>query len=157
MELGSINSLRLTGSDISAVGLDFSAWMQFVEPSARKTERVIVSFMIGEKIGAERLNSFLDLGPPFSYIALGTAVGFAGSSSSETFGTLICRKKPREFNAHRDGKRFIVKAGDLLTAFLSLDSAFSAENDVGDLIHQELVMISILASIRAARSWSVSA
>jgi hypothetical protein len=33
--------------------------------------------MIGEKIGAERVNSFLDLGPPFSYIALGTAVGFA--------------------------------------------------------------------------------
>ena len=127
MELGSINSLRLTGSDISAVGLDFSAWMQFVEPSARKTERVIVSFMIGEKIGAERLNSFLDLGPPFSYIALGTAVGFAGSSSSETSDTLICRKKPRKFNAHRDGKRFIVKADDLLTAFLSLDSAFSAE------------------------------
>jgi hypothetical protein len=127
VELGSINSLRLTGSDISAVGLDFSAWMQFVEPSARKTERVIVSFMIGEKIGAERLNSFLDLGPPFSYIALGTAVGFAGSSSSETSDTLICRKKPREFNAHRDGKRFIVKADDLLTAFLSLDSAFSAE------------------------------
>jgi hypothetical protein len=58
--------------------------------------------MIGEKIGAERLNSFLDLGPPFSYIALGTAVGFAGSSS-ETSDTLICRKKPREFNAHRDG------------------------------------------------------
>jgi hypothetical protein len=83
--------------------------------------------MIGEKIGAERLNSFLDLGPPFSYIALGTAVGFAGSSSSETSDTLICRKKPREFTAHRDGKRFIVKAGDLLTAFLSLDSAFSAE------------------------------
>jgi hypothetical protein len=51
--------------------------MQFVEPSTRKTERVIVSFMIGEKIGAERVNSFLDLGPPFSYIALGTAVGFA--------------------------------------------------------------------------------
>ena len=87
MELGSINSLRLTGSDISAVDLDFSAWMQFVEPSTRKTERVIVSFMIGEKIGAERLKSFLDLGPPFSYIALGTAVGFAGSSSSETADT----------------------------------------------------------------------
>jgi hypothetical protein len=95
--------------------------MQFVEPSTRKTERVIVSFMIGEKIGAERLNSFLDLGPPFSYIALGTAVGFAGSSSSETSGTLICRKKPREFNAQREGKRFIVKADDLLTAFLSLE------------------------------------
>jgi len=106
--------------------------------------------MIGEKIGAERLSSFLNLGPPFSYIALGTAVGFAGSSSSETSDTLICRKKPREFNAHRDGKRFIVKADDLLTAFHSLDSAFSAENDVGDLIHQELVMIPILASIRAA-------
>jgi hypothetical protein len=74
-----------------------------------------------------KTNSFLDLGPPFSYIALGTAVGFAGSSSSETSDTLICRKKPREFNAHRDGKRFIVKADDLLTAFLSLDSAFSAE------------------------------
>jgi len=41
--------------------------------------------------------------------AEGTAVGFAGSSSSETSDTLICRKKPREFNAHRDGKRFIVK------------------------------------------------
>jgi hypothetical protein len=50
--------------------------------------------MIGEKIAAERLNSFLDLGPPFSYIALGTAVGFAGSSSSETSDTLICRKSP---------------------------------------------------------------
>jgi hypothetical protein len=67
------------------------------------------------------------------------------------------QKKAREFNAHRDGKRFIVKADDLLTAFLSLDSAFSAEMTLEILRHQELVMISILASIRAARSWSVSA
>jgi len=37
------------------------------------------------------------------------------------------QKKAPGFNAHRDGKRFIVKADDLLTAFLSLDSAFSAE------------------------------
>jgi hypothetical protein len=36
-------------------------------------------------------------------------------------GLLFC------VDAHRDGKRFIVKADDLLTAFLSLDSAFSAE------------------------------
>src|SRR5438874_7775668 len=63
VELGSINSLRVTGFDVPVVDLDLSAWMQFVEPSTRKTERVIVSFMIGEKIGAERLNSFLDLGP----------------------------------------------------------------------------------------------
>jgi hypothetical protein len=29
--------------------------------------------------------------------------------------------KPRPFRAHRDGKRFIVKADDLLTAFLSVE------------------------------------
>jgi hypothetical protein len=69
--------------------------MQFVEPSARKTERVIVSFMIGEKIGAERLNSFLDLGPPFSYIALGTAVGFAGSRQDQPpVVSVACNERP---------------------------------------------------------------
>ena len=37
------------------------------------------------------------------------------------------QKKAPGIQCDRDGKRFIVKAGDLLTAFLSLDSAFSAE------------------------------
>ena len=95
MELGSINSLRVTGFDVPVVDLDLSAWMQFVEPSTRKTERVIVSFMIGEKIGAERLNSFLDLGPPFSYIALGTAVGFAGSRQDQPpVVSVACNERP---------------------------------------------------------------
>ena len=42
---------------------------------------------------------------------------------------MICRKKRREFNAHRDGKRFIVKADDLLTAFLSLERDAIAPKD----------------------------
>ena len=62
MELGSINSLRVTGFDVSVVDLDLSA-SQLVPLSTKKTKIAIVSLMIGEKIGAERLNSFLDLGP----------------------------------------------------------------------------------------------
>jgi len=33
----------------------------------------------------------------------------------------VCRLPPDVLAAHRDGKRFIVKADDLLTAFLSLE------------------------------------
>jgi len=40
--------------------------------------------MIGREDIAEKINSFLERGPPFSYIALEAAVGFAGRSSNET-------------------------------------------------------------------------
>jgi hypothetical protein len=43
--------------------------MQFVEPSARKTERVIVSFMIGREDRRAKTCSFLELGPPFLFIS----------------------------------------------------------------------------------------
>jgi hypothetical protein len=43
---------------------------------------------LAEKIVAEKLNFFLELGPLFSYIALETAVGFAGRGSSETSDVL---------------------------------------------------------------------
>ena len=83
MELGSINSLRVTGFDVPVVDLDLSAWMQFVEPITRKTERAIVSLMIGRADFCGKLNCSWNLAPLYSYIALETAVGFAGRSLAD--------------------------------------------------------------------------
>jgi hypothetical protein len=49
VELGSINSLRVTASDVSAVELDLSAAMQPVTPIIRKTKIEIVNLMIWER------------------------------------------------------------------------------------------------------------
>jgi hypothetical protein len=54
VELGLINSLRVTASDVSAAELDLSAAMQLVTPAIRKTEIAIVSLMIWVKNLASR-------------------------------------------------------------------------------------------------------
>jgi hypothetical protein len=47
-------------------------------------------------------------------------------------GLLFC------VDAHRDGKRFIVKADDLLTAFLSLEKAIASKGANGNATRQNI-------------------
>ncbi len=49
------------------------------------------------------------------------------------------QKKAPGINAHRDGKRFIVKADDLLTAFLSLEKdAIASKGSNGNATRQNV-------------------